>query len=63
MIMSAYFNENYAFNEDFFKGENPAKVASMFFKVYFFGKSKNPSTMVGILTKWLKLNWGTFLRH
>jgi hypothetical protein len=60
MIKSAFVNENYAFNEDFCKGENPAKVASMFSKVYFFGKIKNPATMVGILTKWLKLNWATF---
>jgi hypothetical protein len=32
----------------------------MFYKVYFFGKSKNPSTMLIILTKWCRLNWNTF---
>jgi hypothetical protein len=60
LIKSYYHNEIFAFPDDFFSHENTAKFTGMFYKVYFFGKSKNPSTMLTILTKWCKLNWNTF---
>jgi hypothetical protein len=42
MIKSGYFNENFAFNDDFFKGENPTKIASNVLQCVLLRQKQKP---------------------